>query len=229
MPYIIKGSSNTGFVTSADRFAVFEAVADIQRHGVLFSFQICDIYITEQGVRFASACSAKYYRDRDALAEEAKFTWKTLADMFKDIPLRGWLSGSRSMGSNAFIIPRLPSPGRPITPTPEEAIIRWAWSITTSDEFCRFQGCAFIKLQTLYCSPEHSATRRDKRIKGDNRALLPPDEFSGNLEISVARTGSAEEPLIVNRGPIARWHPYARPISKRLLLPRESDLAAPPS
>ncbi|KAG8215335.1 hypothetical protein J3R82DRAFT_8929 [Butyriboletus roseoflavus] len=228
--YFIKGLSNTGCVTPADRFAVFEAVADIQRHGIFFSVQICDIYITEQGVRFASASTAKYYRDRDALAEEAKFTWKILGDMFDhmdDEPFGVWLSGSRSMGSNAFIIPRLPSPGRPITMTPEEAIIRWVWSVTTSDEFCRFQGCAFVKLQMLYRSPEHSATRRDKRIKGDSRALLPPDDISGNLGTSVARTQSVDEPLIVNRGPLARWHPYARPTSKRLRLPQASDIAAP--
>lgn len=181
-------------------------------------------------MRFASASSAKYYRDGDALAEEAKFTWKMLADIFNhmdDDPLRGQLSGSRSMGSNAVIIPRLPSPGRPITLTPEEATIRWAWSIMTSDEFWKFQSPALTKLQTLHRSSKHSATRSGKRIKGDSRALLSPDDFSGNLETSTARIESVDEPLIVSRGAVARWHPYARPTSKRLLLPQESDLAAP--
>ncbi|KAH0834087.1 hypothetical protein J3R83DRAFT_11372 [Lanmaoa asiatica] len=217
-------------VTPADRSAVFEAVADIQQHGISFSFQICDIYITKRGVRFASASSAKHYRDRDTLAEEAKFTWQTLADIFnhmEDESLRGRLSGSRSMGSSAFIIPRLPSPGRPLTLTPEEAIIRWVWSITTSDQFCRFQGYAFMKLRTLYRSSEHLPNRRDKRIKGDSRALLPPDDFSGDLEVSGARIESVDEPLIVNRGLVARRHPYARPTSKRLLLPQEFDLVVP--
>lgn len=180
-------------------------------------------------MRFASASSAQYYRDRDALAEEAGFTWKTLSDIFNHMdgdPLRGQLIGSRSMGSNAFIIPRLPSPGRPMTPTPEDAIIRWVWSITTSDEFCRLQCCAFIKLQTLYRSSEHPPTRRDMRIKGDNRTLLPPDDFSGRLETSSARIQCVDEPLIVRHGAVARWHPYARPRSKRLLLPQASDVAA---
>lgn len=233
MPWTISisnGSFNTGCVAPADRSAVFEAVADIQRHGIFFWFQICDIYITERGVCFADASNAKYYRDRDALAEEAKVTWKTLADIFNhmdDNHLRGRLTGSRSLSSSAFIIPRLPSPGRPITLTPQEAIIRWVWSITTSDEFC--QGHTFIKLHMLYRSSEHSAiaTRRDKRIKGDNRALLPPDDFSGELEASVTRVVSLDEPLVVNRCRVARHHPYARPTSKRLLLPQESDLAVP--
>jgi hypothetical protein len=179
-------------------------------------------------VRFTDASSAKYYRDRDALAEEAKLTWKALADIFNhmdDDPLRGRLTGSRSLSSSAVIIPRLPSPGRPITLTPQEAIIRWVWSITTSDEFC--QGHTFIKLHMLYRSSERSETRRDKRIKGDNRALLPPDDFSGELEPSVAKVVSLDEPLVVNRYSVARHHPYARPTSKRLLLPQESDLAAP--
>ena len=187
---------------------------------------MCDIYITEQGVRFAGASNAKYYRDRDALAEEAEFTWRTLADIFNhmdDDRMRGRLTGSRSLSSSAFIIPRLPSPGRPITLTPEEAIIRWVSSITTSDAFC--EGSALIKLHKLYRPSKHSATRRDKRIKGDNRALLPPDDFSGELEASVARVVSLDEPLVVNRYPVARHHPYARPTSKRLLLPQESDLA----
>lgn len=226
---MIKGSFDAGCITPADRTAVFEAVSDIQRHGIFFTFQICDIYITERGVRFASASTAKYYRDRDALAEEAEFTWKTLADIFNHMdedPLKGRLSGSRSMGSSTVIIPRLPSPGHPIAPTPEEAIIRWAWSITTSDEFCRLQDYAFIKLHTLYGSSEHSATRRHKRIKGDSRALLPPDDFSGDVEASDTRIESLDEPFVVNRGAVVRRHPYARPRSKRLLLPQESDLVA---
>lgn len=221
---MIKCSFNTGCVTSADRSAVFEAVADIQRHGILFSFQICDIYITERGVHFASASSAEYYRDRDALAKEAEITWKILADMFNhmdDDPLKGLLSGSRSMGSSAIIIPRLPSPGRPISLTREEAMTRWVWSITTSDEFCRLQGRAFMNLDTLYGSSEHCTVRRGKRAKGDSRALLPPDDSSGHLE---TRVEPIDEPLIVNRGLLTRFHPYAHPKSKRLLLPQESDV-----
>lgn len=178
-------------------------------------------------MRFASASSAKYHRDRDALAEEAKFMWKTLENIFNhmdDDPLRGRLTGSRSMGSSAFIIPRLPSPSCPITSTPEDAIIRWVWSIVTSDGFCRFQGCAFINLYTPHRPSAHSATRREKRIKGDSRALLPPDDFSSELEASATRIGSVDEPLIVNRISVARHHPYARPMSRRLLLPQESDL-----
>ncbi|KAF8551569.1 hypothetical protein OG21DRAFT_262963 [Imleria badia] len=187
-------------VTPADRSAVAEAVAEIQRHGIHFAFQICDIYITERGVRFASASSAKYHRDRDALAEEAKYMWDILEKIFShmdDDPLRGWLVGSRSQGSSAFIIPRLPSPGRLITLTPDEAIIRWVWSIATSDEFCRFHACALINLHMLYRPSAHRATRRDKRIKGNNRTVLPPDDFSGELGTSLARVGPVDKPLVV--------------------------------
>lgn len=175
-------------------------------------------------MRFANACNARYYRDRDALAEEAKSTWESLADIFdhmNDNPLRGRLIGSRSMGSTAFIIPRLPYPGRPMTPTPEESSIRLFWTMTMSSEFGRFQHCAFVKLRVRYRSSEHSAIRRDKRTKGDNRALLPPDDLSGEPEASIPRIESVDEPLVVFRVAVARYHPYARPTSTRLLLPQE--------
>jgi len=207
-------------VTSADRSAVFEAVADIQRHGVCFMFQRSNIYITERGVRFASASTAKYYQDHDELAREAEFAWKALIGIFAHVddgPLQGQLSGSRSTGSSAFIMPRLPSPNHPVALTAEEAIIRWVWSITTSDEFCCFLGYAFRKLHSLYSFSEHSATRRGKRVKGDGRALLPPDDSSGDLEASAASIESTDEPVVSR---IARYHPSACRTSRRLLLPQ---------
>ena len=135
---MMNGSFDLGSITSADRPAVYEAVADILQHWVFFAFQIYDIYITEQGVRFANASSAKYYQDRDELAEEAEVMWETLTDIFTHVDdgsLKGLLSGSRSIGSSALIVPRLPSPSHPLALTPEEAIIRWVWSITVSDEY----------------------------------------------------------------------------------------------
>ena len=218
-----------GCATPADRTAVYEAITDILRHGIYFLFDIADIYITARGVRFASASSAKYYQDRDVLAKEAEFMWETLANIFDhmdDDPLKDRLVGSRLLGSCGFIIPRLPSPGRPIATTPEEAIIRWIWSITLSDECYYFNDLAFKKLHALYGSSERSVTRREKRIKGDNRALLPPDDFSCDLGVAVARTGSMDKPLVANRASVARQHPYARPRSTRLLLPKESEVVA---
>lgn len=226
LPEITRCSPNIGCVTPADRSAVFEAVADIQRHGIFFSFQKHDIYITERGVRFADACSAKRYQDRDALAEEAEFMWKTLADIFNHMEDDRLRAGSRSMSSSAVIIPRLPSPSRPITLMPEEITIRWVWSTATSDEFCLSQGCAFTQLYMPHHSSEYSATRRGKRTKGDRRALLPPDDLTDERETSVTKVGAVDEPLVVHRISVTRYKPYARPASKRLLLPQEPGLVA---
>ncbi|KAN0079906.1 hypothetical protein V8E55_009472 [Tylopilus felleus] len=219
-------------VTRADRSAVFEAVADILQHGVFFAFDTYGIYITERGVRFTDACSAKYYQDRDALAKEADFMWKTLARIFNpttevDPYNAALIPHSRSCNSTAIIMPRLPSPGRPITLTPEEAQIRWVWSIVTSDDLGLFPLSALTKLQTLYGRSEHSATRRGRRIRGDRRALLPSDDVSSDLEAFTTRVGPVDGPLVVNGISVTRHHPYRRPRSRQLLLPQESDLLAP--
>jgi len=137
-------------------------------------------------------------------------------------PLRGRLSGARYGGSTAFIIPRLPSPGRPIPLRPEDAIIRWAWSITMTDDF--ICGKIFSKLEKLYGSSENSATRRGKRIKNAQKALLPPDEFSADNTTSITKIDSVDQPLVVHRGPVSRrHHPYTRLTPGRLLLPPEPD------
>ena len=219
----MNGSFDLGPVTSADRPAVYEAVADILQHWVFFAFQIYDIYITERGVRFANASSAKYYQDRDELAREAEVMWETLTDIFTHVDdgsLKGPLSGSRSIASSALIVPRLPSPSHPLALTPEEAIIRWVWSITISDEYVGRPTYAFRKLYALYSTSEDSATRRGKGVKGDGKALLPPDDSLGDLEASVTSTELMDRPHFVSR--IARHHPYARRASRRLLLPPES-------
>ncbi|KAF8841880.1 hypothetical protein BDN67DRAFT_1002045 [Paxillus ammoniavirescens] len=220
-------------ITLADRSAVFEAIADIQRHGILLRFSRNDIFITKQGVRFASMCSATKYQDQDALTEAAESVhWETLADMFDNIdhdPFGGYLSCSRSMPASSFVIPRLPTPGRPIAFTPEETIIRWAWSIATSDEPCRSNLTAFTKLQALHRSSKRSTVaRRDKRVKGDGRALLSPD-VADNTQCSVL-VASVDRPLVITswgRSSATRTLPYARPTPRRLLLAEENDPPVP--
>jgi len=220
-------------ITLADRSAVFEAVADIQRHGILLRFSRNDIFITKQGVRFASVSSATKYQDQDALTEAAEsLHWKTLADMFDNIdydPFGGYLSCSRSMQAGSFVIPRLPTPGRPIAFTPEETVIRWAWSIVTSDELCRSNLTPFTKQKALHRSSKRSTVaRRDKRVKGDGRALLSPD-VADNAQCSVL-VASADRPLVITswgRSSTTRALPYARPTPRRLLLAEENDPPIP--
>ncbi|KAF9238649.1 hypothetical protein BU15DRAFT_62386 [Melanogaster broomeanus] len=168
---------HTGGITLADRPAVFEAVADIQRHGVLLRFQRNDIFITKQGVRFASMSSATLYRDQDALAEAAESVhWKTLADMFDNIdndPFGGQLSSSRSMPSTSYVIPRLPSPGRPVSFTAEEAFIRWAFSFMTSDEPCRSNFTALAKLVPRICGPTSRSHFLESQLNYADASLRP--------------------------------------------------------
>ncbi|KAF9221735.1 hypothetical protein BS17DRAFT_757107 [Gyrodon lividus] len=219
-------------ITLADRPAVFEAVADIQRHGVLLRFSRSDIIITKQGVRFASMSPAKKYQDQDALAEVAESAhWKTLADIFDHIdddPFGGQLNISRSLKSASYVIPRLPSPGRPIAFTPEDAVIRWAWSIATSDQLCRSNFSALM--QALYRSSKRSTVvRRDKRVKGGGGALLSPDDAADNTPSPVL-VASVDQPLVItswNRSSTTRRHPYARSASRRMLLAEENTSPVP--
>ncbi|KIK98451.1 hypothetical protein PAXRUDRAFT_823873 [Paxillus rubicundulus Ve08.2h10] len=220
-------------ITLADRSAVFEAVADIQRHGVLLMFARGDILITKQGVRFASLSSAKKYQDQDELAKVAESVhWKTLADMFDNIdhdPFGGCLSSSRTMQAGSFVIPRLPTPGRPFAFTPEELVIRWAWSIATSDALCRSNLAAPTKPQAPHRSFKRSTVaRRDKRIKGDGKIILAPD-VADSAQCS-ALVASVDRPLLITswgRSSNTRALPYARPTPRRLLLAEEDDPPIP--
>ncbi|KIJ64388.1 hypothetical protein HYDPIDRAFT_112397 [Hydnomerulius pinastri MD-312] len=212
-------------ITRSDRSAVFEAVAAIQRHGILMPMpRRSEIYITDQGVRFSDICGVKWYKDHDKLAKIAETTvWEVLADMFDNLdddPVAGQLNASRYLRGGTYVIPRLPTPGRPVSLSPEQSMIHLAWSIAISDELCRSNFTSIAKLQYLYRPSKHSSTaRRDKRAKSGNRALLPPDDVLEG-QAHLLRT-PADESLVISLqhyGSSARTHPYARPTSKRLLL-----------
>ncbi|KAH7882777.1 hypothetical protein F5I97DRAFT_1931378 [Phlebopus sp. FC_14] len=214
-------------VVHSDRAAVYEAVAELQRHGLLFRGLLrSDLYITKQGVRFTNICSMLWFKDHDKLAEEAEFYhWQSLAQIFDEelnSPFVPSLSSSRGISSSCYVIPRLPSPGRPVLSTPAQAIINLAWSIAISDEWYNVPE-ALARLADLYRRPKRSQTtaRRNKRVKGDGRALLPPDDILEKQTRSLEPP--SDEPLVVTRpyNPGNRPHPYSAP--RRLLLPQDDD------
>lgn len=143
-----------------------------------------------------TSCSTASSSHSRYVIKEAELTWSILADIFDhmdDDPFKSQLCGSCSAGSCVIIMPCLPSPGHPMAATPEEAIIRWVWSITTYDEFCHFNSSVFGKLHILYGSSEHIATRM-------RRGSKTRKEFYFHLTISLVtlRSPSEERDLLMD-------------------------------
>jgi hypothetical protein len=215
-----------GRICPTDRAAVFEAVADIQKHGILLgSLDLHDILITPKGVRFLNISAVKFYKDHDELAGLAeKSHWAELAKTFglrmtgPCIPL-----GSRTRDALSYIIPRLPSPGRSVYTTPELAILQFVWSVMTSPAWAHSDTLPLIRFRKQQRKGKPAITDGQKsrrRSKIDRPVLLAPLDYTEDRFEVLDQTVPVDEPFNPKRRP-SQFTPYERP--KKLLLPREDD------
>ncbi|KAL4077753.1 hypothetical protein J3A83DRAFT_1653407 [Scleroderma citrinum] len=202
-------------ITRADRAVVFNAIADIQRHGVLLQgLSKWDLYITDQGVKITNIAAAHHFRDLDMLAEKAEVChWQRLEKIFgSDMDTCNFVSACRTFRSSFCVIPRLPTPGRPVSLSPEEAVIRWIWSIQNSTAW----------LEEERRSPNALSVHRNRHQRERRRKFLPPDDDI-DKQGDNAKALTSDKPLAVfkSHNLNIRLHPYSRSASKRLVLAEE--------
>ncbi|KAG2344698.1 hypothetical protein BDR05DRAFT_931696 [Suillus weaverae] len=218
-------------VCPTDRAAVFAAVADIQRHGILLgSLLPYDILITHEGVRFLNISAVRFHKDHDQLAAKAEtYHWAELAKTFGSgmiaphTPL-----GSRARDALSYVIPRLPSPGRPVYTTPELAMMRFVWSVMTSQgEYARSDVLPLLKFREqqqkgMSAITDNSKHRRRAKI-GRKVLIAPLDclESEGRFEELDQIVPAVDEPYNPKSRSSPRT-PYERP-KKKLLLPRDDE------
>ncbi|KAG1856802.1 hypothetical protein F4604DRAFT_1685439 [Suillus subluteus] len=218
-------------VCPTDRAAVFAAVADIQRHGILLGSLVPhDILITPEGVRFLNISAVRFYKDHDQLAVEAQTShWAELAKTFGSgmiaphTPL-----GSRARNALSYVIPRLPSPGRPVYTTPELAVMQFVWSVMTSPgEFARSDVLPLLKFreqQRKVKSAIADDPKYRRRAKIGRKVLIAPldcSESEDRFETLDQIVPAADEPYNPKWRSSPRT-PYERP-DKKLLLPRDDE------
>jgi hypothetical protein len=217
-----------GRVCATDRTAVFQAVADIQRHGILLgSLYVYDILITPEGVRFLNISGVEFYRDHDKLASLAeKLHWGELAKTFGPGMTAYQTSlGSRTRDALSCVIPRLPSPGRPVCTTPELAIMQFVWSVMTSPDFARFKVYPLLRFREQQRKGKSAITddrnhRRRPKV-GLSVHHAPLDYTEDRFEV-LDQQIPVDEPFNPRRHS-SQLTPYERPKTKKLLLPREDE------
>lgn len=228
-------------VCPTDRAAVFAAVADIQKHGILLGSLVPhDILITEEGVRFLNISAVRFHKDHDKLAAEAETShWGDLAKTFGSGMITPYVPlGSRGRDSLSYVIPRLPSPGRPVFSTPEQAMMRFVWSVVTSPrEYARSDVRPLLKFRdkqqqrkgklAIADDPKHGNRFKNRKV------LIAPldyseDRFEELDQIVPARFEELDEIAPADDAPYnPKCHsssrtPYKRP-NKKLLLPRDDE------
>lgn len=124
-------------VEYSDRTAVYEAVAKMQRKGIIHrSLNAGNIFITDDGVRFLGISSVLFFEDEEILQEMAqRWHWDRLVDVFeelKDKPFNDhpWM---RKIPAPALPLPRLPSPGRELPPVPDSSKMWFLFSLFLAD------------------------------------------------------------------------------------------------
>ncbi|KIM89957.1 hypothetical protein PILCRDRAFT_2217 [Piloderma croceum F 1598] len=131
-------ASHGRLVEFSDRAAVYDAVARIQRQGVIYrDIASGEIFITDTGVRFGGGVSSVILvEDKKKLEEEAEFWhWGKLERLFnklKDAPFNNaWWT--RKMSSMEVLIPRLPSPSRPLPIISNFSQLTFVFALFTAD------------------------------------------------------------------------------------------------
>ncbi|EGO03028.1 hypothetical protein SERLA73DRAFT_176533 [Serpula lacrymans var. lacrymans S7.3] len=222
-------------IIASDRAAVYEAVADIQSHGILHGGLLEDnIYVTDQGIRFTNLSAVTYYHDRDELAKEAEILhWKILARIFDvQVDSNDRIGPIRNIKTNTIVIPRLPTPDRPLSATQELAMMHLIWSIYITPmkggwkPFCDPQKYAWRYLventmkkwsaQNLGKGHENKQWRHRKKVITAPRDVLETEEDV----IDTATHYDQDEPLAISlRSSKGRLHPYHRPaLSKKIIV-----------
>jgi len=224
IPKVVLIMSLVGRICPTDRAAVFEAVADIQRHGILLGSLVpYDILITHKGVRFLNISAVEFYTDHDKLAAMAEqFHWAELAKTFGSGMTAPYSPlGSRGRDALSYVIPRLPSPGRPVDTTPELAMLRFVWSVMTSPEFARSNLYPLLKFREQQQKGITNDQQHRRRGKIGRKVLIAPLDYSEDRFEELDQVVSTDEPFNPKRrfSPIT---PYERP-KKKLLLPRDEE------
>ncbi|KAH7927564.1 hypothetical protein BV22DRAFT_1031608 [Leucogyrophana mollusca] len=211
-------------VILSDRAAVYEAVADLQRHGVLIrGLTHQQIHVTGEGIRFTSISSLVLYRNHDELAKEAEWCyWRELDLIFGDmanLANNTILVGSRYLPSNTIVLPRVPSPHRPLPFAPEQAMLRFVLSIYSSDTFLHNHWQSLFDQVKPRRKTAPFNSRHSQQLRYCKLPIAPVDEDGVEPPEAVEQTVS-DEPLVVTQLRVskARSHPYRQATSKKLLL-----------
>jgi hypothetical protein len=218
-------------VCPTDRAAVFAAVADIQRHGILLGSLVPhDILITPEGVRFLNISAVQFYKNHDQLAVEAETShWAELVKTFGSGMIAPYTPlGSRARDALSYVIPRLPSPGRPVYTTPELAVMRFVWSVMTSPgEYARSDVLPLLKFRDQQQKGKSASTddpRHRRRAKIGRKVLIAPldcSESEDRFETLDQIVPDADEPYNPKWRSSPRT-PYERP-NKKLILPKDDE------
>jgi len=131
-------ASQGRLIEFSDRAVVYEAMTRMQRKNVIYrDIASGDIFITDKGVRFSKGISSVIYvEDKVKLEEEAAWWhWGKLEELFaklKDAPFNNaWYT--RRMSSTEVLIPRLPSPARPLSFSPNLSKLVHAFSLYVTE------------------------------------------------------------------------------------------------
>jgi hypothetical protein len=206
-------ASHGRLVEFSDRAAVYDAVARIQRQGVIYrDIASGEIFITDTGVRFGGGVSSVILvQDKKKFEEEAEFWhWGKLERLFnklKDAPFNNaWWT--RKMSSMEILIPRLPSPSRPLPIIPNFAQLTFVFALFTAEpmEWLNwFIGSSESNphswLRKRLTAPDLPRSQR-RRLPCSNLIIDEPLAFS-SPRVRLRLTSS--------------HHPYSRSSSRRIL------------
>ncbi|KAH7911285.1 hypothetical protein BJ138DRAFT_1126155 [Hygrophoropsis aurantiaca] len=215
-------------IVAADRSAVYEAVADLQRHGVLLrGVTKHNIHITDEGVRFSCISSLVYYHDQDTLAKLAeRCYWEELAKTFDEEgsldPGTILFVGSRYYKyTPAFVLPRVPSPNNPLPFGPEQAMIRYVFDIFRSDNYIvDFWKPIFDQARrSRKAHPTNS--HHSRRLKDCQKPHIANTDDVISIESpEISRDTALDKPLAPSRLHVSkvRHRPHHKSSPKKLLL-----------
>jgi len=225
----------------SDRFAVYQAISDLQSHGLLYyAVNIQSIFITDEGVKFINLNTLHHYRDQDELAKEAEDAhWVSLALMFGDPPKpewekrngngADWLLQSRTQPTNTFVIPPNMKPNYSIS-APAQALVSWLWSATGVDPELGMFYPHHLKVKYSRSSGYVVTLVDPKARKKSSKAVLAPSDDDDDKESQSSKHQDLldiDKPLTlpgVPRRPRGQHRPYDRPThTQRLIIYRGDD------
>lgn len=199
-------ASHGRLVEFSDRAAVYEAVATIQRKNVIYrDISTGEIFITGTGVRFGQGVSSVIFvPDKNKLEEEADWWhWGKLERLFnklKDAPFNdAWTT--RKMSSTELLIPRLPSPTRPIPIIPNFSRHAFAFGLFVTDST---RWLSWI-----------TRSSESKETNGSRKQLIAPMELMHSRRRTRRIDATVDEPLVLSTSRVRHLltnsrHPYSR-------------------
>jgi len=207
--------ANGRMVEYSDRAEVYDAIAKVQRKGLLYTISCSTIMICDGKVRLLSLSSVRTFcPDAQGFKEADVYHWEALDVLFDELrdhgnfmaPLRSWSS------QQAKILPSFPSPQRPLLPDFIRFIIYHKATFSAAEDGSRR-------------SSEHRLSQRSRPRGSRTHTLALADASAADLESPELIIGGNinDLPLESLRFRFRDARPYSRAANPRRLLLISSD------